>query len=146
MLTYQDLLEVGERDEYKMEFVRKVINDHKSSELYKTAVIAWDYYKHRNTTITNYQKLLYTVTGKAVPDNISANFKISPDFSNVDMDGAIATFSALINASLFVPEALIYVPLSTLNLLKTVFVNSNSTLVSVDDKAILLILNPSEIL
>ena len=78
--------------------------------------------------------------------NISANFKISPDFSNVDMDGAIATFSALINASLFVPEALIYVPLSTLNLLKTVFVNSNSTLVSVDDKAILLILNPSEIL
>ena len=78
--------------------------------------------------------------------NISANFKISPDFSNVDMDGAIATFSALINASLLVPEALIYVPLSTLNQLKTVFVNSNSTLVSVDDKAILLILNPSEIL
>lgn len=80
ILTYQDLLEVGERDEYKMEFVRKVINDHKASELYKTAVIAWDYYKHRNTTITNYQKLLYTVTGKAVPDNISANFKMASKF------------------------------------------------------------------
>ena len=64
MHTYQDLLEVGENEANRMEFVREVISTHKSSELYKTAKIADDYDRKRNTTIVNYQKLLYDVTGK----------------------------------------------------------------------------------
>lgn len=82
MHTYQDLLEVGENEGNRMEFVREVISTHKSSDLYKTAKIADDYDRKRNTTIVNYQKLLYDVTGRAVPDNISANYKITSGFFN----------------------------------------------------------------
>lgn len=82
MHTYQDLLEVGENEAKRMEFVREVISTHKSSDLYKTAKIADDYDRKRNTTIVNYQKLLYDVTGRAVPDNISANYKITSGFFN----------------------------------------------------------------
>ena len=65
-----------------IEFVRKVISDHKQSNLYRTAKIAYDYARRQNTTITKYQKMLYTLSGKAVPDNWSANYKISSNFFN----------------------------------------------------------------
>lgn len=78
MLTYQDFLKVKEKeDREKMSFVQSVINDHKNSDLYHQAYIADQYNRHKNVTITEYQKLLYTVTGKAIPDNISANFKMA---------------------------------------------------------------------
>lgn len=78
MLTYQDFLKVKDSDDRaKMQFVQSVINAHKNSELYKDAYIADQYNRHKNVTITEYQKLLYTVTGKAIPDNISANFKMA---------------------------------------------------------------------
>ena len=80
MITYQDLLAVGESDAARMDFVRRVINEHKSSELYKTAEIADAYARRQNYTIKQYQKLLYTVTGRAVPDNYSANFKLISNF------------------------------------------------------------------
>ena len=82
MLTYQDLLEVPESDALRMEFVKKVINAHKSSELYQTAVIADEYDRHQNRTIIQFQKLLYDVTGRAVPDNWTANFKMASRFFN----------------------------------------------------------------
>lgn len=75
--TYQDLLQVRDDDKDCIEFVLKAINNHKSSEAYKTALIAEEYNKHKNVTITEYQKILYTVTGKAIPDNFSANFKMA---------------------------------------------------------------------
>lgn len=77
MKTYQDWLAVGEDEEKRKEFVRSLINDHKGSEDYRNAKDAYDYYRHRNVTIAEYQKLLYTVTGQAVPDNYSANFKMA---------------------------------------------------------------------
>lgn len=43
--------------------------------MYQEAKIAYDYYRKRNVTITQYQKLLYTLSGQAVPDNFSANYK-----------------------------------------------------------------------
>ena len=48
MLTYQDFLAVGNREEDKMNFVRKAINHYKSSEMYKTAVVADLYDRKRN--------------------------------------------------------------------------------------------------
>lgn len=83
MKTYQDLLEVAENDVNRMEFVREVINQHKTSELYKTAKIGDEYYRKMNRTILQYQKLLYTVTGKAIPDNWSANYKLASGFFNL---------------------------------------------------------------
>ena len=80
MLTYQDLLNVGENDKERMGFVRKAISEHQSSDLYTTAKLANEYYRHRNRTITQYQKLLYTVSGNAVPDNWSANYKLPSNF------------------------------------------------------------------
>lgn len=82
MKTYQDLEAVLNNDDKKMAFVRSVIDEHKATDLYKTAVIADEYDRQQNTTITNYQKLLYMVTGEAVPDNYSANFKLCSNFFN----------------------------------------------------------------
>ena len=76
MITYQDLLKVGERDSDRMLFIRNAINKHKSSKEYRLASDAETYRKGQNKTIIDYQKLLYTVTGKAVPDNYAANYKI----------------------------------------------------------------------
>lgn len=77
MLTYQDFLEVGNDDKRKMDFVKRVINDHKASDLYITAKVAESYRKQQNLTIKNFQKLLYTVSGQAIPDTISPNYKMA---------------------------------------------------------------------
>ena len=82
MQTFQELLTVGEAEENRMEFVRRAINEHKSSELYITAEIADEYDRKQNRTIVQFQKLLYTVTGQAIPDNISANYKLTSGFFN----------------------------------------------------------------
>ena len=74
--TFQDLMEA----EDKMQFTRNCIVKHENSEAFKIAKDAEEYYKHRNVTITNYQKLLYTITGKAVPDNYNANYKMASKF------------------------------------------------------------------
>lgn len=83
MITYNDFLEVNRDNEIDvMEFIYKAINEHKTSDIYQNAVIAYEYDRHKNTTIMEYQKLLYTITGKAVPDNYSANFKLASRFFN----------------------------------------------------------------
>ena len=83
MLTFQDYQLVRDDDDNaKMEFVRALIDEHKTSELYKMAEIADDYDRHKNRTIIEYQKLLYDVTGNTVPDNWSANFKMASKFFN----------------------------------------------------------------
>ena len=81
MLTYQDLLEVNPEDEKaRMEFCRNAIRTHENSDLYKTAILAHEYDCKQNRTIVQYQKLLYDVSGKVVPDNFSANYKICSAF------------------------------------------------------------------
>ena len=81
MKTYQDFLEVAEKsDRERMEFVLSAINNHKDSDLYKQAVIAKEYDAHRNVTIANFQKLLYTLNGKVIPDNYSPNYKFRSNF------------------------------------------------------------------
>lgn len=77
MKTYQDSL-----NQQPMEFVRAAINDYKNSELYKWAKEGEAYVTQQNTTIMEYKKILYTLTGKAVPDNYSANHKCATNFFN----------------------------------------------------------------
>lgn len=74
MYTFQDLQAVDEKD--KMEFLRSAINQYCGTKDYVDAEIADSYFKRQNVTIMDFQKLLYTVTGKAIPDNYSANFKL----------------------------------------------------------------------
>lgn len=82
MVTYNDLLRVGEGDSARIDFVKKVIEKHKTSDLYQIAKCADEYDRHLNRTIREYQKLLYDVTGRAVPDNWTANFKMASKFFN----------------------------------------------------------------
>lgn len=77
MYTYQDLLDVGNDERKRKEFVRQIIADHKGSTDYRIAKDAYEYYCHRNVTINEYQKLLYEVTGEVIPDNYSANYKMA---------------------------------------------------------------------
>lgn len=82
MKTFDDLQKVV-TDEDKRDFILAAINEHKNDPLYKEAVIAYDYFRKRNTTISKYQKLLYTLRGDVVPDNFSANFKFSNSFFQI---------------------------------------------------------------
>lgn len=82
MKTWQDLQVLPDRDQDRMDFVKTVINEHQASKLYKEAVLADEYDRKQNRTIIQFQKLLYTVTGKAIPDNWSANYKLTSGFFN----------------------------------------------------------------
>lgn len=77
MKTYQDSL-----NQVQIEFVRSAIKDYKTSSMYKWAIDGENYATQQNTTIMNYRKWLYTLSGKAVPDNYSANHKCASNFFN----------------------------------------------------------------
>lgn len=80
MKTYQDLLELGENESARMDFVREIINQHKNSPEYRNAVIAEDYAKQQNTTIMRYRKTIYNLQGREVDDLWSANYKLPSGF------------------------------------------------------------------
>lgn len=82
MITYQDYLKAIQDGVSVADFVLNVIKEHKNSEDYKLAYTADQYNRHRNVTISNYQKLLYSLSGEAVPDNYSANFKLKTNQFN----------------------------------------------------------------
>ena len=82
MLTYQDFLLAGENENDRMAFVKRAIDQHKTTDLYQTALVAEDYDKHLNRTIMQYQKILYDVMGRAVPDVWTANYKLASRFFN----------------------------------------------------------------
>ena len=76
------MLEVGENERGRMEFVLSAILEHKWSDLYKTAYDAELYYKHQNPTIMRFQKWIYNQFGQKVPDIWSANNKIASNWYN----------------------------------------------------------------
>lgn len=80
--TFNDLLEIGENERDRMEFVLSAIKEHKSSDLYKTAYDAELYYKHQNPTIMRFQKWVYNQMGQKVPDIWSPNNKIASNWYN----------------------------------------------------------------
>lgn len=80
MKTYQDFQSIGQNEQSRMDFVHMVINDHRGSPMFRIAQDAEMYDKQRNVTICTYQKLLYTISGEAVPDNYSANYKLCSNF------------------------------------------------------------------
>lgn len=80
MITYQDLLRAGQSDADRAEFARKVIQDYKTGPQYNVASIADDYDRGLNTTITNYQKTLTTLTGKVIPDQWSPTHRSASNY------------------------------------------------------------------
>lgn len=80
MLTYQDLIDVGENTANRIDFVLNTINKHKASADYITGKVAEEYYKKRNVTLVNYQKMLTTLAGTRVVDKWSPNHKVISGF------------------------------------------------------------------
>ncbi len=81
MKFYEDLLAVPKNNEQNLlDFILGAIAEHKHSPLYNEATVAYEYFKKRNVTITQYQKLLYTLSGESVPDNYSSNYKFCNGF------------------------------------------------------------------
>lgn len=76
MLTFQDFLE----EPNVLDFIGKAINQHVSSEDYKTAQEADAYDRQKNTTIYNYVRMIFTSTGTPVQDFTAANNKIASNF------------------------------------------------------------------
>ena len=76
ILTYNDLLAIGENERDRREFILAAIREHTASEQYRSAVDADEYYHLRNPTIMRLQKMIYNIYGKAVPDIWSPNHKI----------------------------------------------------------------------
>ena len=82
ILTYNDLLEIGENERDRMEFVLSAIREHKASKDYAIAADAELYYKHQNPTIMRFQKFVHNQFGQKVPDIWSANNKIASNWYN----------------------------------------------------------------
>lgn len=80
MLTYQDLLAVGDGDKARADFVRRVIGEHKSSELYQTAKTADTYYRCRNQTTMEYQKTVTDLLGKQYVDPVATVHRSTSNF------------------------------------------------------------------
>lgn len=78
MKTYQDLQHNTDRSD----FIMQAINEHKRTDMYRIAYDAELYDRQLNTTIMSYQKILYTISGRTVPDNYSANHKMCSNFFN----------------------------------------------------------------
>lgn len=76
MLTYQDMLE----ESNVIDFVEKAIQQHRSSNLYRTAVTADEYDHKRNTTILNYVRTIFTLTGSPIEDFTASNNRICSNF------------------------------------------------------------------
>lgn len=90
MLTYQDLLALGEDEKERMDFIIKAIGNHKGSDIYKTAVDAELYYNGENPTINRYEKILYDSLGIAHADMWTANHKIASNFFGFVVDQEVS--------------------------------------------------------
>lgn len=83
MKTYQDLLKVKDDEKSRADFVRQVINEYKTTEMYRVAADAFEYDKCRNTTTMQYQKMITTLTGQKVADPIATVHRSTSNFFNL---------------------------------------------------------------
>lgn len=76
MKTYEELLEVGEVEKDRAEFCLQAVKQFESTQEYEDAYAGYSYYNKRNLTIEQYEKWLYTVTGRRIKDEWSPNHRI----------------------------------------------------------------------
>lgn len=74
---------VPESENERAAFVRKVIADYQNGSLYKTAQIADDYDRCRNTTAMQYQKFITDVYGRQYVDRNAVVHRSTSNFFNV---------------------------------------------------------------
>lgn len=76
MLTFQDF----EKATDKLDFLQRLIAEHRGSEIVATALIADEYDKQRNTTINTFIQKIYTLKGKTVENKFATNNKRASNF------------------------------------------------------------------
>ena len=76
MLTYQDY----ERAADKLDFLRRLRQQHEGSEALELARIATCYDRQQNVTICEFVRRLYTLSGRAVQDYTASNHRIASNF------------------------------------------------------------------
>ena len=76
MLTYQDF----EKATSRAEFLKRLIAEHEAGEMCRTARIADDYDARRNTTISNFVRVLFMSDGRKVQDPTASNNRIASGF------------------------------------------------------------------
>lgn len=76
ILTYSDLQACGDDEEKRKRFVLDAISEHKTSDEYKTALTAHEYYKKHNPDIARLEKVIYDMKGMAHKDLVSPNHKL----------------------------------------------------------------------
>lgn len=76
MRTFEDLVRVGEGDNARGSFCRSAVKQFMDSATYRDAQVGEAYYHKHNLTIESFQKFLYTLSGRKVPDLFSANYKL----------------------------------------------------------------------
>ena len=79
-ITYQDFLEVVDTDAARIEFVRRVINDYKASDLYQRALEAYEYFLVMNRTIKTHEKTIVTASGQLTRDLWSPNHRVASGY------------------------------------------------------------------
>ena len=80
MLIYQDYEKVKDNEELKKAFIKRAINEHLASDMYKIASDAQTYDKQQNSTIMNYVKYIYNQSGLKSKDLIASNNKLCSNF------------------------------------------------------------------
>ena len=90
MLTYEDLIGLGQDEKQRIDFVLKAIAEHRQSKEYKTAKAAEMYYDGENPTIMQYEKIIYDMAGKAHVDMWTANHKIASAFFTFVIDQEVS--------------------------------------------------------
>ncbi len=76
MLTFQDFSTASD----KKAFMARAINEHLLSDAYKKATIADAYDHQRNTTITNYVRTIFTLSGTPIEDFTASNNRLCSNF------------------------------------------------------------------
>lgn len=81
--NYADLIKVTGNPSDLGNFIQQAIMNFKGSALFKTAQIADDYDRGENTTITNYQRMIMTVTGDKRIDPFRATHRGASNFYHI---------------------------------------------------------------
>lgn len=80
MLTYQDLMSIGDDEEERAAFVLAAIRQHRGGFDYQTACTADLYDRQMNKTINDYVQTIFDITGSKLVDYTSSNSKIASNF------------------------------------------------------------------
>lgn len=80
IITYQELEPLGDDTDAIAAFISDAIQRHQQSEMYKWAIKANDYYRQRNTTITNFTRQLFLMDGSTAEDYTASKLRLASNF------------------------------------------------------------------